>query len=143
MNATAYGGAVHARRCDGGLGWRGNGRQTERRRAVPRPLRYGCEFTIRATQEERDRLQQRARAAGLSLSRYVVEAGLTTEVPGPEERPLRERALFHVRKIGVNLNQIAHKFNGEAVVPPAELRAALEATTQALGRLAEKAGEGT
>lgn len=103
---------------------------------MPRPLRYDCEFTIRATKEERERLLQRARAARLSLSRYLVEAGLTTEVPGPEERALRERALFHARKIGVNLNQIAHKLNAEAMVPPVELRTALAATTQALARLA-------
>ncbi len=108
---------------------------------MPRPLRYGCEFTIRATKEERERLLQRARAGGLSLSRYLVEAGLTTEVPGPEERALRERALFHTRKIGVNLNQIAHKLNAEAVVPPAELRTALEATAQALTRLAGTAAD--
>jgi len=103
---------------------------------MPRPLRYGCACTIRATKEERERLLQRARAAGLSLSRYLVEPGLTTEVPGPEERALRERALFHARKIGVNLNQIAYKLNGEAVVPPIELHEALAATTQALARLA-------
>jgi len=105
---------------------------------VPRSLRYSCAFTIRATKEERERLLQRARAARLSLSRYLVEAGLTTEVPGPEERALRERALFHARKIGVNLNQIAHKLNAEAAVRPPELRTALEATTRALIRLAGK-----
>jgi len=103
---------------------------------MPRPLRYGCACTIRATKEERERLLQRARAARLSLSRYLIEAGLTTEVPGPEERALRERALFHARKIGVNLNQIVHKFNGETVVTPTELREALAATTQALARIA-------
>ncbi len=108
---------------------------------MPRPLRYGCEFTIRATKEERERLLQRARAAQLSLSRYVVEAGLTTDVPGPAERALRERALFHTRKIGVNLNQIAHTLNAEAMVPPVELRTALAATTQALAQLAGKDGQ--
>ncbi len=100
---------------------------------------YRCEFTIRASEEERRQLRERARTAGLSLSRYVVEAGLAEErVPSPEERRQRELALFHARKVGVNLNQIARRLNGEIVVPPERIEAALMATAQALARLAGK-----
>jgi len=103
---------------------------------------YRCTFTIRASAEERRQLRERARLAGLSLSRYVVEAGLALErVPSPEERRQRERALFHVRKVGVNLNQIARRLNGASVVPPERVEAALTATTEALAHLAGKAAE--
>jgi len=102
---------------------------------MPRPLRYRCEFTIRATPEERARLEARAKAAGLSLSRYLVEAGLTTTLPGAAERALRERTLFHVRKVGVNLNQIARRLNSQAPVAEEELVRALSALRAALGAL--------
>ena len=100
---------------------------------------YSCEFTIRTTVEERQRLLREAARAGLSLSRYLVESGLRgCPPPSAEERAQRQRAIFHAKKIGTNLNQIAHQLNADGVVPPAELREALMATAQALARLAGK-----
>jgi sugar phosphate isomerase/epimerase len=105
---------------------------------------YGCKLTVRVSDVERRRLAQEARRAGLSVSRYLAESGLRgCPPPSVEERAQRQRAIFHAKKIGTNLNQIAHQLNADGVVPPVELREALAATTQALARLAGKAGEGT
>lgn len=100
---------------------------------------YQHRFSVRVTTDELRQLHERAQAAHLSLARYVVEAGLAPErVPSPEERRQRELALFHVRKVGVNLNQIARRLNGEIVVPPERVETALAAATQALTQLAGK-----
>ncbi len=111
---------------------------------MSRRREYAHHFSVRVTEAERRQLRQRAAMAGLSLSRYLVEAGLRNcPPPSAEERAQRQRAIFHAKKIGTNLNQIAHTMNADGVVPPAELREALLATAQALARLAGKAGEGT
>ena len=43
---------------------------------MKKPARYVCEFTVRATVTERQRLLRVARQAGLSLSRYLITSGL-------------------------------------------------------------------
>lgn len=109
---------------------------------MPRRLRYQRHFSVRVTEPELAQLQAKARRTGLSLSRYVVESGLrSAPPPSAQERAVLQRAIFHAKKIGTNLNQIAHQLNADGVVPPAELREALLATTQALARLAGKAAE--
>jgi hypothetical protein len=80
----------------------------------------------------------------LSLSRYLVTSGLEGAPPplSADERAQRQRALFHARKIGVNLNQIARRLNAEDEVAGDELTAALRAATEALRRLGgERLGE--
>jgi hypothetical protein len=85
---------------------------------------------------EKRALRERAQAAGLSLSRYLVEAALAPDrVPSPADRRRLERALFHLRKVGVNLNQVARKLNGGEAVPPPQLERALEATARAAEEL--------
>jgi hypothetical protein len=84
------------------------------------------------TDAELERLRARATASGLSLSRYLVECALAPDrIPSPEDRARLERALFHLRKVGVNLNQVARKLNGGEAVPPPQLERALEATARA------------
>lgn len=96
---------------------------------------YPIRLTVRVTKAERRRLGDRARAAGLSASRYLVEAGLAaTEPPDPAERAALEAALFHLRKVGVNLNQIARRLNAGGRVPPDALDRALAAADEALRR---------
>ena len=107
---------------------------------MPGRLRYRCKFTIRLTPAEKRQLGARAADAGLSLSRYLVEAGLADRAPSPEDRAHRERALFHVRKVGVNLNQIARRLNAREDVPPTALDEALGAVAQALRQIAGLGG---
>jgi hypothetical protein len=104
---------------------------------MPRRFQYAGKFTIRLTLAERRQLGARAAAAGLSLSRYLVEAGLADRVSTPRDRAQRDRALFHLRKVGVNLNQIARRLNGQQAVPPATVEAALRAARQALEQVGE------
>ena len=107
--------------------------------STPRRLEYDHHVSVRVTDAELRQLRQRAGDAGLSLARYLVASGLSGAPPplSAEERAQRQRALFHARKIGVNLNQIAHRLNAEDDVAAAELAAALRASTEALRRLGE------
>jgi hypothetical protein len=106
---------------------------------VARQRAYAARLTVRVTETERRRLHDRARVAGLSTSRYLVEAGLAaTDPPDPGERALLEAALFHLRKVGVNLNQIARRLNAGDRVPPDTLDRALDAATEALRRFARR-----
>jgi sugar phosphate isomerase/epimerase len=110
---------------------------------TPKRRQYLRHFSVRVTDDELRQLRAWATAAGLSLARYVVASGLGG-VPPPlsaEERALRQRAIFHARKIGVNLNQIAHRLNADDNVEPDELAAALRASTEALRRLAGEAAD--
>jgi hypothetical protein len=107
--------------------------------STPRRLEYQHHVSVRVTAAELRQLRQRAGDAGLSLARYLVASGLQGAPPplSAEERAQRQRAIFHARKIGVNLNQIAHRLNAEDEVAGDELAAALRETTEALRRLAE------
>ena len=56
------------------------------------------------------------------MSRYLVESALRdVPLPSTADRAQRQRAIFHARKIGVNLNQIAHRLNAKEPVPAEEL----------------------
>jgi hypothetical protein len=107
---------------------------------MPRRLAYHHHFSVRVTGDELETLRARARTSGLSLSRYLVEAALAPgRVPRADDRARLERALFHLRKVGVNLNQVARKLNGGEEVPPPQLAQALEATARAAEQLRESA----
>jgi predicted DNA-binding protein len=66
---------------------------------------------VRMTPEERSRLEEIVKDTGLSLSRYLVECGLTRDVPDHEDRQQREIALREIKRVGNNLNQIARQLN--------------------------------
>jgi predicted DNA-binding protein len=89
---------------------------------------------VRMTLEEKTRLEEIARDTGLSLSRYLVECGLTKDVPDQEDRQQREIALREIKRVGNNVNQIARQLNlqdgtvahGEIAQTLATLRQVLE-----------------
>jgi hypothetical protein len=56
---------------------------------------------------------ERAKKAGLSFSRFLVESGLTSEAPTSEDRRRRERAILELSRVGNNLNQIARQLNAQ------------------------------
>ncbi len=70
-------------------------------------------ITVRPTDGELKLLHARAASFGYkSLSKYLIERGLKDSVMiQTPERERVERLLFEVRKIGVNINQIAHQMN--------------------------------
>ena len=105
-----------------------------------RPPLYEHKLTVRVSSDELRHLRPRAQQAALTLSRFLVESGLAG-CPPPltaEERALRQRAIFHARKIGVNLNQIARQLNSGSAVAADRLDAALDAASEALAQLTGK-----
>jgi hypothetical protein len=68
---------------------------------------------VRMTNDEHICLTERAKKAGLSLSRFLVELGMTGEAPTIEDRNRRERAILQLARIGNNLNQIARQLNAQ------------------------------
>jgi hypothetical protein len=100
---------------------------------MPRRRAYETHFSVRVTRAELAALTARARANRLSLSRYLVEAGLGAPetLPDPALRQERERALFHLRKVGTNLNQLARRLNSGGPVATEQLAATLQAVRTA------------
>ena len=78
-----------------------------------RQKKYPKMFTLRATNGEHERLVTRAKEAQLSLSRFLIECGLTKDAPTWEDRQQRERAIIQLIRTGNNLNQIAKQLNAQ------------------------------
>ena len=78
-------------------------------------VNYPCQFSVRMTPQERKFMAGEAKAAGMSLSRYVVRAITQRRYPasvGDKEALFFLR--FQLEKAGVNLNQIARRLNAQA-----------------------------
>ena len=78
-----------------------------------RQKKYPKSFTLRATEGEHERLVLRAKESQLSLSRFLVECGLSKNAPTWEDRQQRERAIIQLIRAGNNLNQIAKQLNAQ------------------------------
>lgn len=76
---------------------------------------YPLSMRVRWTRRERDMVRGRAAEAGRSVSRYLVESATREDGAAlvdrltPEQVAQLELLAFQVRKIGVNLNQLAHR----------------------------------
>jgi len=81
---------------------------------MARAKQYPKKILARATADEHQRVVTRAKAADLSVSRFLIECALTVEVASSEDRSQRERALREIRRVGNNLNQVAHQLNLES-----------------------------
>lgn len=107
---------------------------------MPRPVKDDPRDrfkTFRFTEAEIARLNSHAKAAGRTLSDYVrtrlldgdrPESGRRSREPLPSSRSefaLRSLA-EQMRRVGVNLNQIAHRMNEQRVPPPPELTMVLD-----------------
>lgn len=70
-------------------------------------------FNLRPTAAELAELRRRARVKGKTLSRYLIERGLSdVETEGaadPRELELKERAVFELRRACHNLDRIAER----------------------------------
>jgi uncharacterized membrane-anchored protein len=81
--------------------------------SVAQPRRRRKNVPVRPTEDELTTLHQRKAKFGYkSLSKYLIERGLRDGemIALVDERKV-DRLLFEVRKIGVNLNQIARRLN--------------------------------
>ena len=79
-------------------------------------------ISVRCTAEERSKIDEAARQAGLSIGAYLRALALGSAGPRAVRRPPVERKelarlLGHLGKVGSNLNQLAHAFNRERRIP--------------------------
>lgn len=126
-----------------------------RRRRRQQPRTYPVALFVRATEEEAAQIRANAREAKRPLSRFLAEAGART--PGAalpdvgamhqeraRDREVWEGMVYQLRKVGVNLNQLAHRENsadvGGSALPPtdAELQEAARAVAEAVQQIQER-----
>jgi hypothetical protein len=107
---------------------------------MPRPVKDDPRDrfkTFRFTEAEVTRLDARAKAAGRTLSDYARSRLLDGDegqpkkaAPGAAMTSRSEFALRslaeQMRRVGVNLNQIAHRMNEQRIPPPRELTLVLD-----------------
>jgi hypothetical protein len=118
----------------------------------PRQRRWKSEqlprvFTVRADDEEYRALKKLAEKTGWSLSRLLIEATLYHGAKPAEEsraeRAVFKQLVFEVRRVGVNLNQVAHALHaahrGGGMAPAqAELEAVARSIESVLRKLQQK-----
>ena len=88
-------------------------KQRGTRKVGKRHKQYPRAALVRLTNDEHSRLTELSKKAGLSLSRFLVESGLTGKAPTPADRMVRERAVLQLVRVGNNLNQIARQLNSQ------------------------------
>lgn len=95
------------------------------------------QVSLSLTAEEAETLERRADAAGKRPAVYVREQLLDGEAKGTAVLPAKFDALVYeqVRRIGVNLNQIARQMNALGRTSMAELDAALREVREFLRRM--------
>jgi hypothetical protein len=108
--------------------WRGRKRVSDAKNSF---------ISVRCTAEERLKIDDAARQAGLSIGAYLRSLALGSAGPRAVRRPPIERKelarlLGHLGKVGSNLNQLAHAFNRERRIPGLD---ELNAIRQKVGEL--------
>ncbi len=100
-------------------------------KARGRGRKFVSKILLRVTPSEHQAMKRRAAKHELSLSRYAVTSALERPMPArKQEREQITQMLFELRKVGNNINQIAHALNSarlkNAEAPPtAEIQAAV------------------
>ncbi|MDP9848136.1 plasmid mobilization protein [Streptosporangium lutulentum] len=106
----------------------------QRRQQGGRPHKH----SVRMSQEEQAVVEARAGQAGVSVPRFLVEAGLAGDAATASQLRANAAELLAARRlvaaVGVNLNQLAKVANATGEVPAA-LEATMVATLQFLNRL--------
>lgn len=100
---------------------------------------YPKKILVRLTESEKQKIEGGAKQSQLSVSRFLVRSGVGDERGlDPAERELREQAIYELRRVGVNLNQIAYALNAARRTgrgdesPSAEVTKAAESLKTAL-----------
>src|SRR5262249_22814466 len=104
---------------------------------------YSKSTRVRLTDDEHTRISDRARDAGLSISRYLVEIALREKAITSDEKEHAEAVIFQrdwaineVARMGNNINQIARQLNSQRGSITSEIiEAALFAAADALNQL--------
>lgn len=77
--------------------------------------RRNIRYTVRATEAEDKILKEKAEACNLDLSAYLIKMGIKGIIVIQDLQTLSQLAT-EINKIGVNINQIAHKVNANDFV---------------------------
>uniref|UniRef100_UPI003F49A2F8 MobC family plasmid mobilization relaxosome protein n=1 Tax=Sphaerisporangium sp. CA-236357 TaxID=3240030 RepID=UPI003F49A2F8 len=108
----------------------------QRRQEGGRPHKH----TVRLSEDEQDIIAARADEAGVSVPRFLAEAGVAGDARTASERRAAAAELLAVRRllaaIGGNINQLAKTANATGERPSA-LEATMHATARILARLDE------
>jgi hypothetical protein len=102
--------------------------------------KFTSKILLRVTPTEHQRIKKRATEYELSLSRYAVESALRDQpLATKAERERQIAALFELRKIGINLNQIAHGIHSARLTkqPPPTLKEIQAAVKELINYIAE------
>ena len=115
------------------------------------PKLYPKKIMARGTPAEHHKLLTRAKQSHHSLSRYLIQCGLSAPDPpppvalDPETKALQEEALYHLAAIGKNLNQLVHRahvFHGDGgTIPEADLLRLINALHARVRTLADAIGK--
>jgi len=105
--------------------------------------RYPKSTRVRLTDEEHRRLGERAKEAGLSISRYLVVSALGKKAVRMEDKDDTEARTFQrdwatneVARVGNNLNQIARQLNSQrGSISSERIERALDAVAAAIKEL--------
>lgn len=111
---------------------------------------YPKSTRVRLTDEEHKRISYRARRAGLSISRYLIENALREEAMTSDEKEHAEAVMFQrdwaineVARVGNNLNQIARQLNSQrGSISSETIQAALVEVGSVLNELRRLLGSG-
>jgi len=112
----------------------------DRLRAIPGGRRR--QVIVRLSGDEHATLERRARTAGVSVQRYLVEAGLSGHAADGAARRSAERELMQARAVlraaGNNLNQLTKWANANHAIP-AQIESVLATVRSATGFVSERA----
>ena len=80
-----------------------------------------------------------ARGSKPGLGRYLVARGLSEGTPAltEEDRAILRRLTWELRKVGTNVNQIAHQLNAEGHAPDAAVEESMNELRRVLAQLEE------
>jgi len=109
-----------------------------KRHHPPAPRRYVATLYARATEEEKRRIERKAQAAGLSVSRYLVRAAAEEKLPpNREERTRLEDLLYRFKRASLFLDHLVVNGAGlERAGASAQQQREIRETAGILGALA-------
>jgi len=109
-------------------------------RAIPGGRRR--QVIVRLSDDEHGTLERRARMAGVSVQRYLVEAGLSGHAGDGAARRSAERELMQARAVlraaGNNLNQLTKWANANGAIP-AQIESVLATVRSATAFVSKRA----
>ena len=116
-----------------------------RKRSGSEKRQRGAPVSVRLLPEEREQVQAKARAAGLSLAAYgravmLGDPGIRARRAPTVNAEAIARATAALNKVGSNLNQIAHTLNAGRAVGSAETLAAVAEVSDILQLFRAAAG---